>query len=109
MKNIKELKAEIKEMEKLAESFVDNKFVRISRKVYGIDAISDLTNFVLGYDKKEAKLQTLKDVLKEIATFKDKVLNPNTTSKNFIEIPDFVYQLKELKQKLTGFNEEKKG
>lgn len=51
------LEKEIKEMEKLAEDFVDNKFVRIVRKSYGVSAIQDCSNFTLEYDRKVAMLQ----------------------------------------------------
>ncbi len=56
----------LREMEKLAEKFVDNRFVRISRASKGIDALQDCGNFLLEYDRREAKLQTLQQVCEEI-------------------------------------------
>ena len=41
-----------------------------------------------------------KRILELIDEFGDKILNVNTTSKNFIEIPDFEYRLKLLKKEV---------
>lgn len=51
------LEKEIKEMEKLAEDFVENKFVFIARKAYGIDAIQNCSNFTLEYDRRVSELR----------------------------------------------------
>jgi len=42
------------------------------------------------------------DVLKLIDEFKDKILNANTKSRNYIEIVDFKYQIQELIARIEG-------
>lgn len=57
MKTIIELEKEIEDMEKLAEKFVDNKFVKIGkRKTLGLDAVNDCYNFLREYEYREATL-----------------------------------------------------
>lgn len=64
--NEEELKREIEEMEKLAEVFINkNKYVLFGKKggykPKGIDAIMELTNFVLNYDRRAAVLNYMEE------------------------------------------------
>ncbi len=60
LKDKQKLKKEIKEMEKLAESFKrKNKYMM--RKSWGMDAVNDLTNFVRDYDDKVAVLSYIEE------------------------------------------------
>ena len=69
---IKNLEVEIEEMEKIAEKFRNNKYskkINGKHKAYGIDAIMNLTNFVLEYDRRNAVLNYLED--KNISKLED--------------------------------------
>ena len=49
------------------------------------------------YEQRQAERERILELIDE---FGDKILNVNTTSKNFIEIPDFEYRLKLLKKEV---------
>jgi hypothetical protein len=61
----KQLQKEIKEMEKLAEVFAKNKYSSNTiggYQVRGEDAIQELSNFALDYDRKVAVLDYIEEI-----------------------------------------------
>lgn len=79
-----------------------HKIIPLDEKTFGKGDWKDVPDGYLCVEDTKNSLQNLQEELKEeTAKFRNLVINKNTISKNFIEIPDFNYRLNLLEDELN--------